>query len=162
MLRRVCTQTFVHARSSYQLQLQLGELQVACVLGHQGRWQRAELVECSGGVHFKSTSSRTEYDTFGPLEVPGDRYWGAQTQRSLVNFKIGGARDRMPEPVVLAFGVLKRAAAKVIQAYLPGFLLSHPSCRPEQWHFVVYGSTTLQSSDLASSPNFVGYPRHNC
>ena len=41
------------------------------------------------------------------------RYWGAQTQRSLQNFKIGGARERMPEPVVKAFGVQKRAAAKV-------------------------------------------------
>ena len=41
------------------------------------------------------------------------RYWGAQTQRSLQNFKIGGVRERMPEPVVRAFGVQKRAAAKV-------------------------------------------------
>ena len=41
------------------------------------------------------------------------RYWGAQTQRSLQNFKIGGAAERMPEPVVRAFGVQKRAAAKV-------------------------------------------------
>lgn len=41
------------------------------------------------------------------------RYWGAQTQRSLQNFKIGGARERMPEPVIKAFGVLKGAAAKV-------------------------------------------------
>jgi fumarate hydratase class II len=44
------------------------------------------------------------------------RYWGAQTQRSLQNFKIGGPRERMPEPVVRAFGVLKRAAAKVNMA----------------------------------------------
>lgn len=41
------------------------------------------------------------------------RYWGAQTQRSLQNFKIGGPRERMPDQVVQAFGVLKRAAAKV-------------------------------------------------
>jgi len=41
------------------------------------------------------------------------RYWGAQTQRSLQNFKIGGPTERMPEPVVRAFGVLKRAAARV-------------------------------------------------
>ena len=41
------------------------------------------------------------------------RYWGAQTQRSFQNFKIGGPRDRMPVPVISAFGVLKRAAAKV-------------------------------------------------
>ncbi len=50
---------------------------------------------------------RVEADTFGPLEVPADRYWGAQTQRSLQNFKIGGPRERMPLPIVRAFGVLK-------------------------------------------------------
>ena len=41
------------------------------------------------------------------------RYWGAQTQRSLQNFKIGGPRERMPDQVVCAFGILKGAAAKV-------------------------------------------------
>ena len=55
------------------------------------------------------TKTRTETDTFGPIEVPADRYWGAQTQRSLQNFKIGG--ERMPPPVVHALGVVKRAAA---------------------------------------------------
>lgn len=45
--------------------------------------------------------------------MPKDRYWGAQTQRSLQNFKIGGTRERMPTPVIRAFGVLKRAAAQV-------------------------------------------------
>lgn len=113
MLRRVCVQTLAHARSSYQLQLQLGAPESSCVLWQLDLGHLANLLASSGGVHFKSTSTRIEYDTFGPLEVPGDRYWGAQTQRSLANFKIGGARDRMPEPVVLAFGVLKRAAAKV-------------------------------------------------
>ncbi|KAL6768537.1 FUM2 [Auxenochlorella protothecoides x Auxenochlorella symbiontica] len=61
----------------------------------------------------RTMSTRTERDTFGPLEVPSDRYWGAQTQRSIQNFKIGGPAERMPEPVVRAFGVLKRAAARV-------------------------------------------------
>ncbi|DBA99434.1 TPA: fumarase fum1 [Trebouxia sp. C0006] len=61
----------------------------------------------------RGLSTRTERDTFGPLEVPADKYWGAQTQRSCQNFKIGGPRERMPEPVITAFGVLKRAAAKV-------------------------------------------------
>jgi len=60
--------------------------------------------------HF-SVGFRTEKDTFGPLEVPSDRYWGAQTQRSLMNFKIGGERERMPLPVVRAFGILKKCAA---------------------------------------------------
>ena len=59
------------------------------------------------------STTRTEYDTFGPLEVPADKYWGAQTQRSTMNFKIGGPSERMPDPVVRAFGVLKGAAAQV-------------------------------------------------
>ncbi|KAJ3328228.1 fumarase fum1 [Blyttiomyces sp. JEL0837] len=56
---------------------------------------------------------RIEKDTFGELQVPNDRYWGAQTQRSLQNFNIGGPTERMPEPVVKAFGVIKKAAAIV-------------------------------------------------
>ncbi|MGI9386154.1 MAG: class II fumarate hydratase [Methyloligellaceae bacterium] len=55
------------------------------------------------------TATRTETDSFGPLEVPGDKYWGAQTQRSLGNFKIGG--ETMPAPLVRALGVVKRSAA---------------------------------------------------
>uniref|UniRef100_M4DY04 fumarate hydratase n=1 Tax=Brassica campestris TaxID=3711 RepID=M4DY04_BRACM len=57
---------------------------------------------------------REERDTFGPIQVPSDKLWGAQTQRSLQNFEIGGERERMPEPIVRAFGVLKKCAAKVI------------------------------------------------
>ncbi|WP_042695492.1 class II fumarate hydratase [Azospirillum sp. B506] len=52
---------------------------------------------------------RTETDSFGPIDVPADRYWGAQTQRSLQNFRIGG--ERMPAPLVRALGIQKRAAA---------------------------------------------------
>ncbi|MBP2298688.1 class II fumarate hydratase [Azospirillum picis] len=52
---------------------------------------------------------RTETDSFGPIEVPADKYWGAQTQRSLQNFRIGG--ERMPVPLVRALGIQKRAAA---------------------------------------------------
>ncbi|WP_425063111.1 class II fumarate hydratase [Pyruvatibacter mobilis] len=55
------------------------------------------------------TSTRTETDSFGPLEVPSDKYWGAQTQRSLGNFKIG--TETMPKPLVRALGVVKRSAA---------------------------------------------------
>ncbi|CAO3666295.1 unnamed protein product [Umbelopsis vinacea] len=60
---------------------------------------------------------RTERDTFGDLQVPADSLWGAQTQRSLQNFDIGGPRERMPEPLIRAFGVLKKAAAKVNVTY---------------------------------------------
>ena len=54
--------------------------------------------------------TRTETDSFGPLQVPTDRYWGAQTQRSRQNFKIGW--ERMPAPAVHAFGIVKQAAAE--------------------------------------------------
>jgi fumarate hydratase class II len=56
------------------------------------------------------TATRTETDTFGPIEVPADRYWGAQTQRSLQNFKIGW--EKQPKPIIRALGVVKRAAAE--------------------------------------------------
>ncbi|KNE70183.1 fumarate hydratase, mitochondrial [Allomyces macrogynus ATCC 38327] len=60
---------------------------------------------------------RTEKDTFGPIQVPADKYWGAQTQRSIQNFNIGGPTERMPEPLIKAFGVLKKSAAKVNMTY---------------------------------------------
>jgi len=50
-----------------------------------------------------------ETDSFGPLEVPAEKYWGAQTQRSLTNFRIG--TERMPPPLIRALGIIKRAAA---------------------------------------------------
>jgi fumarate hydratase class II len=56
---------------------------------------------------------RTESDAFGEIEVPGDKYWGAQTERSLGNFNINQPQDRMPPPIVRAFGILKGAAATV-------------------------------------------------
>lgn len=59
----------------------------------------------------KIASQRMETDSFGEIAVPADKYWGAQTSRSLMNFKIGG--ETMPAPLVHALGVLKRAAAKV-------------------------------------------------
>ena len=58
--------------------------------------------------------TRTETDSMGAIEVPADRYWGAQTQRSLHHFSIGD--DRMPGEVVRAFGILKKAAALVNQS----------------------------------------------
>jgi fumarate hydratase class II len=57
------------------------------------------------------SETRMETDTFGPIEVPADRLWGAQTQRSLQNFRIGG--ERIPLPVVHALGTIKGAAARV-------------------------------------------------
>ncbi|MFG3595421.1 class II fumarate hydratase [Bradyrhizobium sp. RDI18] len=55
-------------------------------------------------------STRSETDSFGPIDVPADRYWGAQTERSRQNFKIG--QDRMPIAIVHALGIVKLAAAQ--------------------------------------------------
>jgi fumarate hydratase class II len=60
------------------------------------------------------SKTRTETDTFGPIEVPADRYWGAQAQRSLGNFKIGW--EKQPLPIVRALGIIKRAAAETNMA----------------------------------------------
>ncbi len=60
------------------------------------------------------TKTRTESDSFGPLEVPFDKYWGAQTQRSLANFKIG--IESMPPSLIRAMGVIKQAAAQTNMA----------------------------------------------
>jgi len=54
--------------------------------------------------------TRTETDTFGPIEVDATRYWGAQSQRSIGNFKIGW--EKQPKPIVRALGIVKRAAAE--------------------------------------------------
>src|ERR1700709_170011 len=57
-----------------------------------------------------SPATRSETDSFGPIEVPADRYWGAQTERSRQNFRIG--HDRMPMAIVRALGIVKLAAAE--------------------------------------------------
>src|SRR5260370_40643240 len=54
-------------------------------------------------------STRSETDSFGPIDVPADRYWGAQTERSRQNFRIG--QDRMPIALVHALGIVKLASA---------------------------------------------------
>src|SRR4030088_271642 len=61
-----------------------------------------------------SGSTRSETDTFGPIEVPADRYWGAQTQRALENFRSG--EERMPLPLIRALAIVKRASAEVNQS----------------------------------------------
>ncbi|RDW80080.1 putative fumarate hydratase [Coleophoma cylindrospora] len=63
-------------------------------------------------VH-KMAEMRAETDAFGEVQVPADKYWGAQTERSLENFRINQPQDRMPPPIVKAFGILKGAAATV-------------------------------------------------
>ncbi len=60
------------------------------------------------------TATRTETDSFGPLEVPADKYWGAQTQRSILNFPIGW--EKQPVPIIRALGVIKKACAMANKA----------------------------------------------
>ncbi|XP_034123128.1 fumarate hydratase, mitochondrial-like isoform X2 [Drosophila guanche] len=64
-------------------------------------------------LRMASQEFRVESDTFGELKVPADKYYGAQTMRSQINFPIGGKTERMPKPVVQAMGILKKAAAEV-------------------------------------------------
>jgi fumarate hydratase, class II len=63
------------------------------------------------GSSLAMANSRIESDSFGPIEVPADRYWGAQTERSRRNFRIGA--EHMPQPIIRALGIIKRASAEV-------------------------------------------------
>ncbi len=65
----------------------------------------------------QSGNFRVEYDSFGPVNVPNEKYWAAQTQRSLQNFAIGTQEDKMPMSVVRAMAIIKKCAAKVIILY---------------------------------------------
>ncbi len=69
-----------------------------------------------------SSKFRVEKDSFGDMNVPADRYWAAQTQRSLQNFEIGTQEDKMPISVVHAMSIVKKSAAKVS--------IKHPSALP--------------------------------
>ncbi|TVY82660.1 Fumarate hydratase [Lachnellula suecica] len=78
----------------------------------------SSLIRPRFGRQFHATASvmaetRAETDAFGEVQVPADKYWGAQTERSLENFRINQPQDRMPPPIVKAFGILKGAAATV-------------------------------------------------
>ena len=63
------------------------------------------------GKHHRGVSPRTESDTFGPIEVPADRLWGAQTERSRRNFRIG--EERMPTPIIRALGLINGMADRI-------------------------------------------------
>ncbi|MBQ1490681.1 MAG: class II fumarate hydratase [Blautia sp.] len=57
-------------------------------------------------------TDRLEHDSMGEVLVPGDKFWGAQTQRSMMNFRIGVGKETMPEEIIHAFGIVKKAAAQ--------------------------------------------------
>ena len=76
------------------------------------------MISQSGSTNWKIYEGyREEKDTFGPIQVPADRLWAAQTQRSMQNFDIARDTDRMPIPIIRAFGILKKCAAKVNVKY---------------------------------------------
>src|SRR5579862_6125654 len=79
----------------------------------RGRWENPPQPAIPTGRRAMPTAknTRTETDSFGPIEVPSDRYWGAQAERSLENFPIG--TERQPAPIIRALGLIKRAAAEV-------------------------------------------------
>ena len=62
---------------------------------------------------------RIEHDSMGEVRVPGDKYWGAQTERSRNNFPIGVGLETMPREIIHAFGILKKAAAMANHALKP-------------------------------------------
>jgi fumarate hydratase class II len=65
-------------------------------------------------IGLTATGTRPEFDSMGTIDVPADKYYGAQTARSLVHFSIGD--DRMPKAVYHAYGIVKKACALVNQA----------------------------------------------
>ena len=98
-----------------------------------GRFSATDSLRLSGAPSrrtFTTTAimGRIESDAFGEVEVPSDKYWGAQTERSLGNFRINQPQDRMPPPIVRAFGILKGAAATVNMKYGLG------EYRPERYN----------------------------
>ncbi|BDD61551.1 fumarase fum1 [Monascus purpureus] len=76
-------------------------------------WNASSIKRTFASTPNMAAGTRIETDAFGEIEVPADKYWGAQTQRSLGNFDINQPQDRMPPAVVRAFGILKGAAAEV-------------------------------------------------
>src|SRR6266446_4659999 len=89
---------------------------------HRGSKERT-MSEASRPAAGRPGSTRVETDSMGKIEVPADRYWGAQTARSLVHFAIG--KDVMPPEFIRAFGILKKACALVNQDLGK---LSHEKC----------------------------------
>lgn len=85
-----------------------------------------QIIKEGSRISYQFSGFREERDTFGPIQVPADRLWAAQTQRSMQNFDIARDTDKMPLPVIRAFGILKKCAAKVNIRYgLPEKICTH-------------------------------------
>jgi len=85
-----------------------------------------------------ASETRTESDSFGQLEVPGDKYWGAQTQRSLINFPIGW--EKQPIAIVRALGVIKQACAQANKA--------QGSLEPEKADAIIQAASQVVAGDF--------------
>ena len=100
-------------RNAYSTAARVGQMRRPLCAPARRLWTGRHLAEIVRSL----STSRTETDAFGPLEVDGSKLWGAQTQRSIVNFPIGGPESKMPLQVIHAFGVLKKCAAKYNMKY---------------------------------------------
>ncbi|MBQ7260039.1 MAG: class II fumarate hydratase, partial [Lachnospiraceae bacterium] len=75
----------------------------------------------------KTEEYRIEHDSMGEMRVPADRYWGAQTQRCVENFRIGVGIETMPREIIYAFGILKKAAALTNRELVPEMMTEEKS-----------------------------------
>ena len=90
---------------------------------------------------------RIEHDSMGEVRVPADKYWGAQTERSRNNFRIGVGKETMPEEIVRAFGVLKHAAA-----------MANHRLRPEKMNDEKYSAVVRAAEEVAEGKLMDNFP----
>ena len=90
---------------------------------------------------------RIEHDSMGEVRVPADKYWGAQTERSRNNFRIGVGKETMPEEIVMAFGVLKHAAA-----------MANHRLRPEKMNDEKYSAVIRAAKEVAEGKLMDNFP----
>ncbi len=95
-------------------------------------------------MRMEDSRYRIEHDSMGEVNVPADRYWGAQTQRSRDNFRIGAGIETMPKEIIHAFGILKQAAAEANHALCPERMTE------EKLHFLTAAAEEVISGRLDS------------
>ena len=94
-----------------------------------------------------SEEYRIEHDSMGEVKVPADRYWGAQTERSRNNFRIGVGIETMPEEIIRAFGILKGAAA-----------MANRQLRPEKMTVEKFEAVSRAAAEVASGTLMEHFP----
>ena len=102
------------------------------------------------------SETRIETDTMGAMAVPADRYWGAQTQRSLQYFQAGAGRDTIPRALIKAFGILKKSAAMAnVELRLLGQDKRRPDHRGRRRSHLGQAGRSFPASHLADG---LGHP----